>query len=323
MTLPLAVTLGDPAGIGPEVTAAAARIALGTDPALQLTLCGPRGIADRIAADLGPRVTAEPQAPFAGPLGKPTAASGGAGLAALDAAIALLKQGRARALVTAPLSKTAMALAGSGDRGHTSILERELGDGPVAMAFFGDELRVVLATAHLSLKEMLAALSAARIVEVAHLLTRALERDLGLTKPRLALAGLNPHAGEGGLMGDEESTILAPALAMASARGLSLAGPYPADSVFRRALDRELDGVVALYHDQALIPVKLLGRGRAVHVTLGLKAVRTSPDHGTAFELAGTGRAHPEGMLAAIRLAARLTAAGATAPAPAPRSRDG
>ena len=305
----IALTLGDPAGIGPEIVATAAGVALEAFPALSLVLVGPAGVADRMAARLGPRVEAATQRPFSGPVGRPSAESGRAALEALSTAIALAQRGEVQALTTAPLSKEAIVLAGSTDRGHTEILERELGRGPVAMAFFGDRLRVALITAHLSVREMLAALSMTRVVDVARLLADSLRRFRRVGQPRLALAGLNPHAGENGLMGDEEGRILAPAVAAARAAGIALDGPFPADTLFRRAYDGEFDGVVAIYHDQALIPVKLLGLGASVHLTLGLKVLRTSPDHGTAFELVGTGRARPEGMISALKLAAELLGA--------------
>lgn len=302
----LAITLGDPAGIGPEVSEVALASVLRDTPELDAVLLGPAGLADAMAARLGPRVAAQVQAPFTGVVGQPSAASGHAALAALMAGIALAQRREVGALVTAPISKEALALAGSTELGHTTILERELGAGPISMAFFSDRLRVALMSAHLSMRQMLASLSGERVLEVAVLLTDALRRYLAVSAPRLALAGLNPHAGEGGLMGDEEQRLFAPAVARARRQGLNLVGPLPPDTLFRRAFDGEFDGIVAVYHDQALIPVKMLGLGSAVHVTLGLQVPRTSPDHGTAFELAGHGRANPAGMAAAIRMAARI-----------------
>lgn len=306
-TVRLAVTLGDPAGIGPEVTEKAARLLLAEEPHAELVLVGPRGIADALADRLGSRVTSDVQAPFAGPLATPSAESGRAALAALQRGVELVRARAAHALVTAPLSKAALALAGSEDRGHTEILARELGrGGPVAMAFFAPSLRTVLATTHVALREAIERLTPERIVEVTRLLHEALQDQLGLVRPRLALAALNPHAGEGGLMGDEEARVLAPAVEACRAEGIDLSGPVPADAVFRRAVEGAFEGVVALYHDQALIPVKLLGFGDAVNVTLGLVAPRTSPDHGTAFDIAGRGLARPHGMLGALRLGAEL-----------------
>ncbi len=301
----LAITLGDPAGVGPEVSAAAVRAGLTEREELQLVLVGPRGLADRLAPG-EPRVSAVCQNEFVGPRGVASAAGGRAALAALHAAIALANAGEVDGLVTAPLSKEALALAGSADRGHTGILARHLASGPVAMAFLGERLRVVLATEHLPLRQALAALTVERLVEVTGLFDAVLRRWPGLTRPRLALAGLNPHAGEAGLLGDEEQALLVPAQQAAVRAGYALSGPWPADALFRRALDGEFDGVVALYHDQGLIPVKLLGLGAAVNVTLGLRLPRTSPDHGTAFDRVGTDRVRSEGMIAALRLAMAL-----------------
>jgi 4-hydroxythreonine-4-phosphate dehydrogenase len=306
MSLRLAITLGDPAGIGPEVTEAAIAAVLKENPDLRFVLLGPAGIAENMAARLGHTVEAQSQEEFFGAVGRASAESGRAALAALMAGITLAQRREVGALVTAPISKAALALAGSADLGHTTILERELSAGPVSMAFFSDRLRVALLSAHISMRQMLETLSGTRVLEVTRLLADALRGYLGVAAPRLVLAGLNPHAGEGGLMGNEEARILIPAVAEARRQGLSLVGPLPPDTLFRRAYDGEFDGVVAIYHDQALIPVKMLGLGSAVHITLGLEVPRTSPDHGTAFELVGTGRANPGGMAAAIRMAARI-----------------
>ncbi len=310
----LAVTLGDPAGIGPEVVEGAAqRLFLERDD-VELVLVGPAGIADAMAAALGGRASALVQERFSGPVGEPSAASGQAALAALHRAIDEAEARRVDALVTAPLSKQALALAGSADRGHTEILARRLGRGPVAMAFFSERLQVVLATVHLPLCEAIAAITEERVVQVSELFHAALQQRLHKPAPRLALCGLNPHAGEGGLLGHEEQDILVPAVAEAARRGIALCGPYPADSLFFRAAAGEYDGVVALYHDQGLIPVKLLAFGNAVNVTLGLQLPRTSPDHGTAYDIAGRKRARPDGMLAALRTACELVGEGRHTP---------
>ena len=299
----LAVTVGDPAGIGPEVTEKAVAA---LDGGARVIIVGPENVATPMAARLG--VSAHPVAAFTGPLGKASAASGRAALDTLAAAIDLCKSGRAHGLVTAPISKHALALAGSADRGHTEILSREMATGPTAMAFFSPQLRTVLATVHVPLAQAIRQLSAARIVEVARLFSATMRVHLGIASPNLALAALNPHAGEDGLLGDDEKRILEPAVVEARAVGVRLAGPFPADTLFRRAVDGEFDGVVALYHDQALIPVKLLGFGDAVNVTLGLTHPRTSPDHGTAYDIVGKDRARPAGMVAALQLAVELCA---------------
>jgi 4-hydroxythreonine-4-phosphate dehydrogenase len=306
----LAITLGDPAGVGPEIVERAGARLLGEASNVELVIVGPTGLAEAIAARLGPRVEADVQAAFHGPRGHPSSDSGQAALAALMRGIELARRGGADALVTAPLSKQALALAGSSDRGHTEILTRELGVGPTAMSFFSDRLRIALTTTHLPLRRAIASLSSGRVVEVAALLHRALVDYLGMKSPRLALAALNPHAGEAGLLGDEEQRLLEPAVVEAQARGIDLQGPFPADTLFYRAVAGEFDGVVALYHDQALIPVKLLSFGNAVNVTLGLAVPRTSPDHGTAFDKVGTGEIRPDGMLAALRTAVTLVRSG-------------
>lgn len=299
----LAVTVGDPAGIGPEVTEKAIAAAKG---AARVIVVGPDNVAGPMAERLG--VESHTIGAFAGPVAVASAASGRAALDTLAAGIALCKSGRADGLVTAPISKQALALAGSADRGHTEILTREMATGPTAMAFFSPQLRTVLATVHVPLAQAIRQLSSSRIVEVARLFSATMRVHLGIASPNLALAALNPHAGEDGLLGDDEKRILEPAVAEARAVGVRLSGPFPADTLFRRAVDGEFDGVVALYHDQALIPVKLLGFGDAVNVTLGLTHPRTSPDHGTAYDIVGKNQARPAGMLSALQLAVELCA---------------
>jgi 4-hydroxythreonine-4-phosphate dehydrogenase len=308
MPIRLGVTLGDPAGIGPEVTDAALELfSDAEDTEVEIVLFGPTEIVERLAS-LHRGVRPVPQGPFRGELGQPSAQSGAAAADALMSAIGAAQRGEVDALVTAPLSKEALAQAGIEARGHTEILERELGRGPVAMAFFSEQLNVVLATDHMPLREVPDRLTAERIVDVSCLLDEALRRWFGVDAPHLALAALNPHAGEAGLLGDEEQRILAPAIERAGDFGVELDGPWPADTLFRRALAGDVNGVVALYHDQALIPIKLQGLGSAVHATLGLSVPRTSPDHGTAYEIAGQDRADPTGMAAALRLALRMVA---------------
>jgi 4-hydroxythreonine-4-phosphate dehydrogenase len=300
----LGVTLGDPAGVGPEVCEGALSGCRGSD----VTLFGPAGIADAMAERL--QVAASVQEPFAGPRGEASAASGRAALAALAAAIGAARSGEIDALVTAPISKEALALAGSDDLGHTWLLARELGAGDaVAMAFVHERLRVILASDHVPLRRALDDLSGERILQVTEMLRGLLVTWGRLPTPRLALAGLNPHAGEGGILGREEEDLLVPVVTEARHRGIDLSGPHPADSLFRRAYDGDFDGVVALYHDQALIPVKMLGLDACVNVTLGLSLPRTSPGHGTAFDRVGTDTVSAEGMRAAVRLAFELAPA--------------
>ena len=306
LSLRLGITLGDPAGIGPEVVAAALRQRLPLAAATDVCLFGPRGLADSLATELGLQSCV--QAPFEGPMGRASAASGTAALAALAEAVDWARSRRLDALVTAPICKAALAAAGSPYLGHTDYLTDHLGDGgPTAMAFLAPQLRVVLASVHLPLRQAVAELSTARVVAVAQRMAALLRERLGIADPRLGLAGLNPHAGEGGLMGDEEIRLLDPAVAQLRGMGIDMGAPESPDVVFRRAADGAYDAVVALYHDQGLIPVKMLSFGGAVNLTLGLTLVRTSPDHGTAYSIVGTGRARPEGMLAALDAAILLT----------------
>lgn len=311
--LRIGISLGDPAGIGPEVTERALHAwldAADRKSAVQWTVFGPTGIADALAKSLGPSVNAACGPAFLGPMAQASSAGGHAALWALNTAIARAQDGKLDALVTAPINKAALHLAGSLDLGHTEILRRGLGAGPVGMAFFTPKLQVILATAHMPLQALFAALTPQRVLEVTRLLHAGLGAYKGIAKPRLAMAGLNPHAGEGGLMGDEEARVLAPAIAQARAEGILISEPQPPDTVFRRAVDGEFDGVVALYHDQGLIAVKLVAFGEAVNVTLGLQVPRTSPDHGTAFDCVGLGTARSDGMRAALETAVSMASHG-------------
>lgn len=299
--------MGDPAGIGPEVTEKALECFFADTP-VEVSLFGPRNVLQNMTllGKLPFPLHTKPLADFEGPMAEASAASGQAALNALMAGIGAAEAGEIDAIVTAPLSKQALVLAGSKDLGHTEILARHLGVGPTAMAFLTPRLKLVLCTVHIPLKQVFAALSAKRVVDCAQLLSDLLRRHDGRKTPRLALAGLNPHAGEGGILGDEEQMLLIPAAAQARALGLDLSDPLAPDTLFRRVVDGEFDGVVALYHDQGLIPVKLLSFGEAVNVTLGLRVPRTSPDHGTAYDRVGLGTARSDGMLAALQAAVNL-----------------
>ncbi len=210
------------------------------------------------------------------------------------------------AIVTGPISKQAWKMAGHGNfPGHTELLATRLRARRVAMAFVSDRLRVVLATAHLPLMDLRNVLTIGRIHDAIDLGHRACV-DLGIARPRIAVCGLNPHAGEGGQLGDEEVRLIEPAIGVARDHGMDVRGPFAADTVFNRAVEGEFDLVVAMYHDQGLIPVKLLAWDSAVHLTLGLPIIRTSPDHGTAFDIAGRNRANPGSMMRALQLAVRL-----------------
>jgi 4-hydroxythreonine-4-phosphate dehydrogenase len=283
----VAITVGDPAGIGPEIAAKAAA------DARVLAVCEP--------VIYGP----DPDAAFA-----PGVLSAEAGRAAYDAicnAVRDAQAGRIAAIATAPVNKLAFARAGLPWKGHTDLLGHLTGSPRAAMMFWSEPLKVVLATVHVPLAEVPRLMTVDLLTSVIELTARELPR-FGVASPRLALAGLNPHAGEDGLLGDEDGRVLKPAVEAMRARGVEISGPYPADTVFVRASRGEFDVVIACYHDQGLIPVKLLAFGESVNVTLGLPIVRTSVDHGTAFDIAGKGVADPSSMIAATLLAARLAA---------------
>jgi 4-hydroxythreonine-4-phosphate dehydrogenase len=234
--------------------------------------------------------------------------SADAGRAAFDAVCAAVRDAQAgtvHAVATAPVNKLAFSRAGLPWKGHTDLLAHLTGSPRVAMMFWSEPLKVVLATIHVPLSAVPAVLTRDVLDGIIDLTAAELPR-FGIRDPRLALAGLNPHAGEDGLLGGEEEAVLKPAVAAARAKGVRLDGPFPADTLFVRASRGEFDAVIACYHDQGLIPVKLLAFGRAVNVTLGLPIVRTSVDHGTAFDIAGKGVADPSSMIEAVLLAAKL-----------------
>ena len=312
----IGITLGDPAGIGPEIAAKAIadpRVRAACEPILY----GP--------ADLS-----------AFPAGQLSADAGRAAYDAIASAVADALAGRLSAVVTCPVNKEAFALAGLPWRGHTDLLAHLTGSEFVAMMFHSPRLLVVLATVHVALREVPALVTQPLVERVVRLAARELPRFLALRPddppppaesdrsglvegraaragqsgrrraPRIAVAGLNPHAGEHGLMGEEDERVLRPAIESLAASGIDVRGPFPADTVFVRAMAGEFDAVVACYHDQGLIPVKMAAFGAAVNVTLGLPIIRTSVDHGTAFDIAGRGIADPGSLIAAILLAARL-----------------
>jgi 4-hydroxythreonine-4-phosphate dehydrogenase len=281
----VAITCGDPAGIGPEVAARAA-----ADPRV-LDACDPIVYA-----------------PLGGVAFAPGVLSGDAGRAAYDVIVRAVddaQRGVVQAIATAPVNKEAFRLAGLPWSGHTDLLAHLTGSSHVAMMFYSEALRVVLATVHIPLAEVPRALTSASLDATIDLTARELPR-FGIARPRIAVAGLNPHAGEHGLFGTEEQITIRPAIEACRARGIDVSGPFPGDTVFVRARRGDFDVVVACYHDQGLIPVKLVAFGQAVNVTLGLPIVRTSVDHGTAFDIAGKGVADPESMIAAVLLAAKL-----------------
>ena len=306
----IGVTLGDPAGVGPELVAWA--LAQASDEVRrQVRVFGDPAVLARGARAVGVTV----DVPCAGVTcatapGRPDLAGGQAQVAWLEDAIAAAAAGQLDGLVTAPISKTWAHAAGLAFPGHTELLAERLGAADVAMTFVGPRLVVALVTIHVPLAAVPGMITAARVVRVGELLAGALADDLGRPRPvRLGVVGLNPHAGEGGLLGGEEAAELAPAVATLAARlgdRAVVRGPLVPDAAFRQAIDGEFDGLVAMYHDQALIPVKLVDFDDAVNVTLGLPIVRTSPDHGTAYDLAGTGRARPTSTVRALELAVSM-----------------
>ena len=331
MLRPLALTLGEPAGIGPDITFAAwrRRAELNLDPfyiladpkflraraermALDIPIAliepGAAGAAFMSAlpvVDIGVTTTAEP--------GQPDGTSAPAAIAAIRRAVADVHAGAAAAVVTNPVAKNILYRSGFAEPGHTEYLAKlaedatGIGVQPV-MLLWSPELAVVPVTIHLPLKEVVARLTSDLIVLTGRIVARDLARRFGIARPRLAIAGLNPHAGEDGALGEEDLATVRPAVERLKAEGFDARGPLPADTLFHAAARATYDVVLAMYHDQALIPIKTLAFEHAVNVTLGLPFVRTSPDHGTAFDLAGTGRADPSSLIAALRLAARLSA---------------
>lgn len=307
MTLPcVAISMGDPLGIGPEVVALALT-SLEVRARLDAIVFGDRATLERAAALRG--VPFEARVVPVGTLAaKPSAEeAGAAALAYVDRAARTVIAGEARALCTAPLSKERVALRKPDFVGHTEHLAAVTG-ARVAMMLAGPRLRVVLATNHLALAEVPRTITTAQIAFVTALAARELRERWGIARPRVAVCGLNPHAGDGGIFGDEEARIVAPAVEKARAEGVDASGPHPADGVFPRAARGDYDAVVALYHDQGLVAAKLLDFTETVNVTLGLPWPRTSPDHGTADDIAWQGKADPGPMISALLLAARLTA---------------
>ena len=333
---PLALTLGEPAGIGPDLALSVwcRRSALDVPP---FYLAADADFLRRRAEHLGldvPIVTATPPtaaAAFGSALpvvaidvavtaapGRPDRSSAPAAVASIRRATADVMAGSAAAIVTNPVAKNVLYNWGFAEPGHTEFLATLVHEAtgkslrPVMM-LWSPELAVVPVTIHLPLKEIFKQLSVELVVDTGRIVARDLAKRFGLPHPRLAIAGLNPHAGEAGTLGEEDGAIVAPAVARLVADGIDARGPLPADSLFHAQARATYDVALCMYHDQALIPIKTLAFDHAVNVTLGLPFVRTSPDHGTAFDIAGTGRADPTSLVAALRLAARLAMAGSPA----------
>lgn len=330
----LAVTMGDPAGIGPEIVARA----LAAQDSGRCVVIGDVGVMRRAVRQCGllsPVVEldqpTDPAPPGCIPVWQPDglppgldalpqgsvqAACGAAAARCIEAGAALAQRGGAGGLVTAPIHKEALSAGGVPYPGHTEMLQALTGARAVRMMLANPELRVVLVTIHVSLRRAIDALDVHGVLETLRITDAALKR-WGIARPRLAVAGLNPHAGEGGLFGDEEVRVIAPAIAQAVAEGIDAQGPFAPDTVFMRARHAppkhpgEFDAVVSMVHDHGLIAVKYLGVEEGVNVTLGLPIVRTSPDHGTAFDIAGRGVADAASLNAALRMARALAGGGA------------
>jgi 4-hydroxythreonine-4-phosphate dehydrogenase len=335
-TVPIAVTIGEPGGIGPDITAQAWQ-AFRDHPEIAFFVLGDSGFLRKRFAEINSDVPvqaigapAETGAVFAGALpvidmpfavkpqtGRFSAKTAATVIGAIDKAVALALAGEISAMVTNPIQKEALYAAGFNHQGHTDYLahlaqRRGHQAEPVMMLCAGD-LRAIPVTVHIALAEVPRQLTTELIIRQARVVARDLSQRFGIARPRLALTGLNPHAGENGAMGKEEQTVIAPALAALRSQGIAIQGPLPADTAFHAEARSAYDAILCMYHDQALIPVKTLDFHGGVNCTLGLPFIRTSPDHGTALGLAGTGTANPRSLIAAITLAAEIARRG-TAP---------
>ncbi|MDH5755636.1 MAG: 4-hydroxythreonine-4-phosphate dehydrogenase PdxA [Nitrospinota bacterium] len=322
----IAITWGDPSGIGPEVILKAfARLPLALKKRITLFGC-PDHMATLarelkttvkiIDADKGESgadtlavVHSSPFPYIAAKMGKITKPSGLAAMSALEAAIPRIQAGEFAAMVTAPISKEAVNRAGYRIAGHTEFLARRCGGAPVAMMLASRKLKVVVATTHVAVKDIPRLLDQGKLGQLILLVARSV-KQYGLASPRIAVCGLNPHASDGGLFGQEEARIIAPAIRAARRAGVEASGPHPADTMFTPQAREKYDVAIAMYHDQGLIPVKALSFGETVNVTLGLPFLRVSVDHGTAFDIAGKNMADERPMVHAIRTAARMLKGG-------------
>lgn len=327
--LPLALTQGEPAGIGPEITlkawlqrneAGLPPFAVLGDPAFLAATARLLGLpvpVESASLDEAGHVfrSALPVVPLSATVsvtpGQPDTASAAATIEAIETAVSLARQRRIAGIVTNPIAKHVLYAAGFRHPGHTEYLAALSAEGEAApphpvMMLWSEELAVVPVTIHIPLRAVPEALTTELIVTTGRIVARDLRARFGLPRPRLAVAGLNPHAGENATLGTEDRDVIAPAVARLRAEGIAVTGPLPADTMFHREARRTYDAVLAMYHDQALVPIKTIAFDDAVNVTLGLPFVRTSPDHGTAFDIAGRGIARPDSLIAALRLAARL-----------------
>ncbi len=330
MPLPLVLTLGEPAGIGPDLALAIwlRRQALSLPPfyivadpdflrrrsqALKLEVPLATVTPDAAGAAFSKALPVAPLGlPSTAAPGQPDATSAPAAIASIRRAVADVMEGKAAAVVTNPIAKNVLYRSGFAEPGHTEFLAVLVKEAtgkmlrPVMM-LWSPELAVVPVTIHLPLRDIFSHLTSDLIVETGRIVARDLQGRFGLSQPRLAVAGLNPHAGEAGTLGEEDRDVVAAAVARLVADGIDARGPLPADTMFHQQARKSYDAALCMYHDQALIPIKTLAFDHAVNVTLGLPFVRTSPDHGTAFDIAGTGTADPTSLVAALKLAARLS----------------
>ncbi len=322
----LAVTMGDPAGIGPEVVAKALALSgvrrlcrplvVGSVSVMERTIKALRLPLKVVPVSEGAIPGARPREvlvldPLDRPLGRfkvgvAAAATGAASVAFITTAVRCAEQGLVDAMVTAPINKEAMHLGGYAYPGHTELLAALTKSAEVGMMILGGPLKIMFVTTHVALREMPRRLSVESIGKGIRLADRALRECFLIRKPRIGVAALNPHAGEAGIFGDEEGRLIAPAVAAARRAGIHASDPLPADTLFGKAARGAYDGVVAMYHDQGLIPLKLVAFGRCVNMTVGLPIIRTSVDHGTAYDIAGKGVAEPSSLIEALTLAARL-----------------
>ncbi len=336
---PLALTMGDPAGIGPDITLdlwskrkvnscppfvlfadpqLLTQRAVALDIKLSVALIGPEAAGAEICAHFADRLPVRPLK-LAQPVhaGHPDTANAAAVISSVEQAVNAVISGRASAVVTNPIAKQTLYEAGFEHPGHTEFLGALATSANAAapgtsqnqhpivpvMMLASEELRVVPLTVHIPLKDVAALITSELIIKTAHITQAALRRDFGIKAPRLAITGLNPHAGEGGTMGREDAAVIAPAIQTLTEQGFTVTGPHPADTLFHAKARSGYDAVIAMYHDQALIPLKTLAFDQGVNVTLGLPFTRTSPDHGTAFDIAGSGTASPDSLLAALVMA--------------------
>ena len=322
---PIGITMGCPVGIGPEIIARFLAASADT-PFFQAVVLGDRGVLERCVVQLGLTIPVVPWAPGRKPesgainvlplsdlgeqlcWGNPDKRTGRAMGHYVEEAVRMVRSGDLSAMVTCPISKSVLQAGGYDFPGHTEMLAFLCGETDYAMMLAGKKLRVTLVTIHTRLGDVPEAITTEAVSRLISITAGSLKKDFGIAAPCIAVAGLNPHAGEGGLFGDEEGRVIAPAVDIARKKGLDVSGPYPPDTVFYKASRGGFDAVVCMYHDQGLIPFKLLHFSDGVNVTLGLPIVRTSVDHGTAYDIAGKGLADPSSLAAAFAMAAEIVA---------------